>query len=363
MAIPREKEKTAKRSAEHCLRMLAPFAASCAAKEPGERAFYEFMAGVYQGISEDPERFLVSDEKYRAYMETAEERRKTAEKAHAADSKESTLRNAFQKSIEFYPRFFWELGLAGSPETAEDGALILSNADFDAVMERMKGIHDGKRNPERYALLRELGWAFAETDGAVRVSYAPEPLAAEGLLSLCKAPESKYKWMDYLRLDFQNAAAGKGPSVGDVVLTLTEEHRRIVQALEARYAGTKTRAFIKPLRGITSDFQWKVEYKRGGKSKCAFYADGEAFTLCVHFGSFENINRLADMLLAENEPLFHWFQGQFTERLCKCPYNRMVRFGKEKRRICGLSSRAEIHDPDKKDLENAFRVMEIYENF
>ena len=220
MAVFREKQKTAADSARHCLAMLAPFAPSCEAHAAGERAFYTFMAGVYREMAEDPERFAVSDAAYRAYMEKAALRPKTAEKAHAADSRESTLRNGFQQAVEFYARFFWELGLAAEPET-EGGALVLPKSAYNTAVEKLSRIHDRKRNPERYALLGALGWRFAEAGETVRVSFAPDPPAVQGILCLCKAPENKYKWMNCLRLDFKNAAAGKAPGVEDVLPTLS----------------------------------------------------------------------------------------------------------------------------------------------
>ena len=41
---------------------------------------------------------------------------------------------------------------------------------------------------------------------------------------------------------------------------------------------------IKPLREITSGAQWKGEYRKKGKCAVGFYADPDAFTLCLHFG-------------------------------------------------------------------------------
>lgn len=122
-------------------------------------------------------------------------------------------------------------------------------------------------------------------------------------------------------------------------------------------SGMKVKTKIKPLRGIVSDFKWKVEYSCKGKNIWGFYADHEYFMLCIYFNHFQNITEFAKILYDEDRNLFQWFRNQFPERLCKCPNNRRVYFGDEPRRICGLSNRAEIVNPNDDDVEKALYLF------
>lgn len=84
--------------------------------------------------------------------------------------------------------------------------------------------------------------------------------------------------------------------------------------------------------------------------------------LCIYFNHFQNINGFAKVLYEEDYDLLQWFEKQFPERLCACPNNRRVYFGGEPRRICGLSNRAEIVNPDDQDMDRAFYVLRKYRN-
>lgn len=99
-----------------------------------------------------------------------------------------------------------------------------------------------------------------------------------------------------------------------------------------------------------------------GKNICGFYADNESFMLCIYFNHFQNISEFANLLYEEDHDLYLWFKEQFPERLCKCRNNRRVTFGDESRRICGLSNRAEIVNPDDYDVDKALYVLRKYRN-
>lgn len=344
------------RSIRHCLDMIAPFEASESEREEGQRQFYDLMLSIYRGMLERPEEYLVFPAPYEAYREKKKEEKR--ERAHGGDARESTLRNTFQQAIQFYAAYLYRLGVA-SQGIAESGALVLAEEAYEDVLEQMGRIHEAKYNDQRYQVLERMGVRVWREDGAVYVAYRAGERAMEGLWYLCGAPESKYKWMNFLRLDYKNAYAPI-PAVEDICRTLPEESREIVRRLEDQLAGKKVRAKIKPLRGIVSDFRWKVEYARGGKNICGFYADSGSFLLCIHFNRAENISAFADALYEEDRALFRWFQAQFPERLCKCPNNRRVRFGGEYRRICGLSNRAEIVNPTCEDVDRALEVLRRY---
>lgn len=361
MMQKKRKETHAERSIRHCLDMIAPFEASEPDDEKEQREFYQFMVTLYEEMYENPEKYLVFPGPYEEYMDKRKRKNEKKEKEHVSDSRESTLRNTFQQAISFYALFLYQSGLRSDGLDEKTGSLILRKDNYQEVLDKVNRIHESHYNCERFRILQELGVRIIEKKGYVFIAHEKRKRAMAGLLYLCKAPESKYKWMNFLRLDYKNAYS-KAPTVRDICQTLPAEYSEIVECLEEHLSGIKVRAKIKPLRGIVSDFKWKVEYASKGKNICGFYADNETFMLCIYFNHFQNINEFAGKLLKENIELFQWFKNQFPERLCKCPNNRRVDFGGEFRRICGLSNRAEIVNPDNEDIKNALYILSKYRN-
>ena len=351
-------ETCTQRSIKHCLDMLAPFEASDGQRKEGQLQFYEFMVSLYRGMYREPEKYMVFAAPYEEYIAKTKQKKaqQKKEKEHESDSRESTLRNTFQQAIQFYASYFYHIGLKCMGIEEQSGALIIQKEEYADVLKKMGRIHEAKYNEERYHILSNLGIEVKENGDMVYISHKERKQAMEGLLYLCKAPDSKYKWMNFLRLDYKNAYSPI-PTVDDICKTLPPKSVKIVKRLEENLEGIRIKAKIRPLRGIVSDFQWKVDYICKGKNICGFYADSEYFMLCIHFNHFQNINAFAKTLYEEDYDMFQWFRNQFPERLCKCPNNRRVYFGEEPRRICGLSNRAEIVNPDEKDVERAMYVL------
>lgn len=356
-------ETYAARSVKHCLDMIAPFEASDRQRKEGQRQFYGFMVSIYQGMYENPQNYMVFSAPYEEYMSKRKlrEPREKKEREHMSDSRESTLRNTFQQAIQFYAMFFYYVGIQCRGIHGQSGALMISPEEYNDVLGRMNRLHDAGYNEKRYQVLAELGIMIHEEGGMVHIVHKELAQAMEGILYLCKAPDSKYKWMNFLRLDYRNAYSPI-PTVEDICRTLPASSQAIVTKLEENLAEMKVKAKIKPLRGIVSDFKWKVEYSYKGKNICGFYADSGYFMLCIYFNHFQNITNFAAVIQAEDQKLFEWFKEQFPERLCKCPSNRRVCFGEESRRICGLSNRAEVVNPGDEDLEKALYILRKYRN-
>lgn len=348
----------AHRSIRHCLHMIGPFCPSPALPEEGQRQLYDFFTFLYRGMLENPEGYFVFPGPYEAWQEKNKARpdRPGAEKAHRTDSRESTLRNTVQQAISFYAAYLWQLGIRA--EGTENGALVLGQPKYQEALAHMARFHGPEHHPARYALLEKAGLETIVKDGSIHIRCRPYPRMTEALLFLCRAKETPYKFMNYLRLDFENA--GAAPTVSTICRTLTEEGAAIIRKMEESLASLPVKAKIRPLRGITSDFQWKVEYVCKGKNVLGFYADHDRFLLCVYFNDHKNISAFASLLQQNHPSLFPWFCRQFPERLCRCPSNRLVHLGDEKRRICGLSNRAEIPNPSPQDVENALFVLRTF---
>ncbi|MCM1568322.1 MAG: hypothetical protein NC081_02615 [Roseburia sp.] len=357
-------ETYAQHSIKHCLDMLAPFEPSTREEEEGQLQFYRFMVSLYREMYQRPEEYLVFPKPYEEYMtKWKQQEAQKKEKEHVRNPRESTLRNTFQQAIQFYAMYFYNIGLRSKGIEEQSGSLMIRKEDYSDVLNRMNRIHESKYNAERYERLLKLGIQVYENGDTVHVnsSCTTYKRMMEGIAYLCKAPDSKYKLMNFLRLDFKNAYSPI-PTVQDICKTLSVRSSEAVKRLEDNLAGVKIRAKIRPLRGIVSDFKWKVEYVYKGKNICGFYADNEYFMLCIYFNDYQNINEFAKILYEENHDLFQWFKNQFPERLCKCPSNRRVYFGDEPRRICGLSNRAEIVNPDKNDMDRALYILRKYRN-
>lgn len=347
----------AHRSIRHCLQMIGPFSPTASLPEEGQKQCYAFFTGLYRNMLENPEDCFVFPSPYEAYMRSPKRPTPGREKAHAADSRESTLRNMIQQAITFYPLLFWEAGIRSA---LEGDRLCLSRDAWGQVWQRMGRLHGAEHHKGRLEKLQQEGLSITETEGKVALFHRRFPLMMPALFYLCTAPESKYTYFNFLRLDFQNA--GGSPTVDTICRTLPEASAAMIRRLEESFAALKAKARVKPLRSITSDFQWKVEYHKSGKNLAGFYADGDRFLLCLYFNDHKNISALAGELMQESSPLFPWFCAQFQERLCQCPSNRRVKLGSEYRRICGLSNRAEIPNPTEQDLQNALAVLKRFRN-
>ncbi len=351
-------ETYAQRSIRHCIEMIAPFEMPEQQEEGGQFRFYEFMLSLYREMYRNPEEYLVFSKPYEEYMEKLKEQKTPVkkEKEHVTNARESTLRNAFQQAIQFYALYLYRTGLVSEGIDAQTGALMICKEEYTDVKRQMKRIHESQYNDARYEVLAKCGIDVEKDGDTVFITHREYPQMMGGIEYLCKAPDSKYKWMNFLRLDFKNAYAPI-PTVDDICKTLSVENAAIVKRLEDSLSGIKCKTKIKPLRGIVSDFRWKVEYACKGKNICGFYADRESFMLCIYYNHFQNITAAAEAFYEEDRALFAWFREQFPERLCKCPNNRRVYFGSEPRRICGLSNRAEIVNPQEDDVDRALYLL------
>lgn len=351
-------ETYAQHSIRHCMEMIAPFEMPKEQEEGGQFQFYQFMSSLYREMYQRPEEYLVFPKPYEAYMAKLEkqEAQKKKEKEHVTNARESTLRNTFQQAIQFYALYLYRIGVRSKGIDEQTGSLMIRKEDYSDVMDEMNRIHESQYNAERYEVLRKRGIRVYENGDIVHMVHREHPKMMEGIAYLCQAPDSKYKWMNFLRLDFKNAYSPV-PTVNDICKTLPAKFSDVVKKLEDSMSGMKIKTKIKPLRGIVSDFKWKVEYSCKGKNICGFYADHEYFMLCIYFNHFQNITALAETLYDEDRELLQWFKEQFPERLCKCPNNRRVYFAGEPRRICGLSNRAEIVNPADDDVDKALYLL------
>jgi len=268
------------------------------------------------------------------------------------------LRNAFQQAIQFYPDYFYEIALASDGIRKKDLSLIITRSKYDEALCSLDRPHIYKENGQRMKALADRGVTIDEVGGICYISCRTAPKMFLGLHVLCSGPESKYKYTNYLRLDYKGFR-GDMPGIEDVKSTMKKEHAASVDSLLKLFNGVKVKYRVKPLGSITSSHGWKVEYTLNGKSVFGFFTEPDHLALYIYFNDAKNIAETSRKL--ENDPeLFDWFCGRFPERLCKCPSNRVVTFGNVKRRICGLSNRAEIINPGRGDIQKCMAVIKIF---
>ncbi len=327
----------------------------------GQIEFYEFIEELYCRMLSNPDKYLIPSMDYDAYMQT-DKAKKRGEKEHFTDTKECKLRNTFQQAIQFYAKFFYNIGEGAEFIDQNDYSLVISKSVYEQVKESMMWTHIYKGNEQRYQRIRELGITIKEDDEYCSISCKRYPKMFLGLWLLCKAKESKYKYLNYLRVDYQGIIK-ETPELEDIVETLHERHQYIISQIQQLLDGVKVNIKIKPFNTITSRSKWKVEYQYKGKNILGFYAEPDFFMLCIYFNNPQNITDMSKRLQEDNNDLYEWYRTKFPERLCKCRYNRRVQFGEESRRICGFSNRAEIVNPDSRDLINSIKVIKLFRGF
>lgn len=360
------KDDAPRRSILHCLRMLAPFREAIPESghaesdmAEGERQFYAFIKGLYGEMYSDPGFFLIPRGEYDAYMQSLPPRDEGEDEPHKADQKECRLRNRFQQAIRFYAAYLYELGTRA--QSLEKGVLVLTTAAWQEARKAMEWSHLRGENNPRFQRLQALGLDERPEPKLVYITCREFPKMLYGLWALCKAPQSRYHYMNYLRADYRAALRGT-PAPGDIFATLTPDRARSARIVHNTMTAQGLKLYVKPLREITSGSHWKGEYRRDGKCIAGFYADPDAFTLCLYFGSPEKITQISADLHRQDPKLGVWFDSRFPQRKCTCPHNCRVLLGDGPRRICGMSCRAEILDPSPEDLQTALAVLALRED-
>jgi hypothetical protein len=327
----------------------------------GEKEFYQFIKNIYKDMYKNPAKYAVPAAEYDEYIKNRKDD-KTSEKGHKTnqDQIECKLRNTFQHAIEFYPKYFYKMGLAADGICKKTFSLIVSKPHYTKALSSLDHSYIYKENKQRLQVLEKLGITVKESGGKFYLSCKKSPKMFLGLHVLYSAPESKYKYMNYLRLDYKGYYRSM-PDMEDVKLTLTKENAALIDSVCEAFAEKKLKYKVKPLRSITSSHGWKVEYTLKGKNVFGFFAEPDYMAFYVYFNDAKNIS-LMSQKLEKHPELFNWFCGKFPERLCKCRYNRAVMFGSEKRRICEITNKAEIINPDKKKKKKIITVMKMAAN-
>ena len=218
--------------------------------------------------------------------------------------------------------------------------------------------HIRKDNVQRLQTITDLGVKINDTGEAYCISCKTAPKMFLGLYVLCSASNTKYKYMNYLRLDYKGYFRGI-PGIEDIKQTMTKQHAANVDLIIKSVISDKMKYKVKPLRSITSSHGWKVEYTLKGKNVFGFFSEPDYLALYIYFNEAKNITEMSRNL-KNDTLLFDWFCDKFPKVMCKCLYNVTVMLGDEKRRICGMSNKAEIVNPGTGDVEKVIAVIKMF---
>ena len=134
----------------------------------------------------------------------------------------------------------------------------------------------------------DLGISIREIKETYYISSKKAPKMFLGLWVLCSAPENKYKYMNYLRLDY-NGYYRYMPIMEDVKLTMSKEHAGKLDTIIEMFNNAKIKYKIKPLRSITSSHGWKVEYTYNGQNIFGFFSEPDYLAFYIYFNNAKNI--------------------------------------------------------------------------
>ena len=354
---------TAQNSIAHCLALLSDFEAVQVSIDAfdapsvidGQSDFYAFMKTLYQDMYKAPGTYAVPTAAYDEYMASIDIDIAFADE-HKSDAKEAGLRQAFQQAIQFYPDYFYQLGLAADGICAKSRALVVSKAKYSQVLKGLDSPRIRKENAQRLNALADRGISVEEDGERCYITCKQFPNMFLGLWVLCTAPESKYKYMNYLRLDYKGYHRAI-PEIQDIKKTMDQGHRETITQLLSLMDNPKIKAKVHPLASITSNHKWKVEYTLNSKRIFEFYAGPAYLVVHIFFKDTQTLGKIIAILENKDAALFAWLRDKLIEKLCNCPRNTKVLFGKEEKRICGSSNKVEILNPNQKDVEKSIALM------
>jgi AraC-like DNA-binding protein len=119
--------------------------------------------------------------------------------------------------------FQWEVGYSIMEyvrnRRKKDLSLIIAKSRYDEALRSLDRPHIYRENGQRMKALADRGVTVNETGGTCYISCKTAPKMFLGLRVLCSAPEGKYKYMNYLRLDYKGCL-GDMPGIEDVKTTM-----------------------------------------------------------------------------------------------------------------------------------------------
>ena len=357
---------TPQRSIWHAAVFMSPFypvlpehltATEAEELREGEESFYNFMVSLYEDMYEHPKDYYIPVEEYDQFMNGRQ--RQELNKRDA--TKESRLRNKFQRAIQFYQKILFDLGVKGRTLDSGDCLVIDEDVLYDVILRHNLRIVRGEERKRLNALTR-MGLEIEYVEGKIHLFANQNPKMFQGLTALCQKSRTKYGLTHFLRCDFRGLLKGHQLSFEDAVVVLPKKLQKMAYGMDEFMKSMDCKITVQPLKNTTLGSQWKATYLRKGKSLYGFHADTESLHAFAYFNKHKHISRMGYHLKEKFDGLFNWFYENIPERTCSCPNNRKVDIGGRHKRICGLMNRMEVPQFDEENISNLKQIIQLLAN-
>lgn len=321
----------------------------------GEASLHRFMHDLYSDLYRHPEAYFLPVGEYDEFMTGKEGR----ELNRREETRESLLRNRFQKSVQFYQKLLFEIGARSKAGPGFDQLFLDESVFSEMMIKHNLRILRGEEEKRAGALSR-LGLKIKRLKSKFRVAGEDHPQMLSALTALCQSPSPKYGLTHFLRCDFRGLIPGHKPGFEDAVSILPHSFRKGAGAMHAFMQTLACGNGVEPLRNTTLHSKWKLTYRLKNKAVYAFHADADRLEIFAYFNHPDNVARMGYLLKAESLPLYNWFFDRIPIRSCACRNNRRVDIGGREKRICGLMCRMEAANPKSEDFEKIKQIITLF---
>ena len=321
----------------------------------GEKNLYRFMTDLYSDMYDNPEKYYLPVMEYDLLLNGRDWRSLNGNDK----KKESNLRNRFQRKIQFYQKLLFEIGINGETEAGTDSLSSDKPILTNVIANHTLRIIWDQREQCAEALSR-LGLEIKRFNNKITVSNSQYPKMLFALSALCKAGKGKFALTNFLRCDFRGLLNSYIPGFEDTVSILPDGFKKKAIIMNEFMKDLKCKTIVEPLKNTTLYSEWKLFYSFKGKSIYGFHSDTESLKTFAYFNHYENVSRMGYILKEESDSLYNWFYDCIPISMCSCRNNKLVNVGGREKRICGLTNRIDVINPDDANLKNLKRIIEIY---
>lgn len=234
----------------------------------GENDFYLFMKELYNDMYSNPEIYYIPLNKYDHYIKY--KKRNSNENIKFSDSKESKLRNTVKQSIEFYQMFFYEMAIRGKFDS-DKYSFIITLENYKNLMKKLNLPNIKNEQDKRIKKIIDYGIEVKCTNDNIVIRPIKYEKAFVGLWILTNIPNSRHKYMDYLRINYLGIYK-KSVNISDVLDIVSDNNKEIINTIDRYMKQIKVKVKIKPLTGTVLGCTCKVDYLYESKSILTLYA-------------------------------------------------------------------------------------------
>jgi hypothetical protein len=321
----------------------------------GEANLHRFMNDLFSDLYQNPEAYFLPAGDYDEFMKGKEGK----ELSRKEETRESYLRNRFQRSIQFHQKLLFEIGTQSKLLPGCDSLSLDESVLSGMMLKHNLRILRGEER-KRASALERLGLKIKSINTRFRVTNDDYPKMLLALTTLCKSVSPRYGLTHFLRCDFRGLNRSHKPDFRDAVSVLPDSFEKGVEAMHVFMQTLKCKTTVEPLKNTTLYSKWKLTYQLKNKAVYSFHADTGHLEVFAYFNHPDYVSRMGYLLKNESNSLYDWFYERIPMRSCACRNNRRVDIGGREKRICGLMNRMEVVNPDREDFIKLKRIITIF---